>query len=201
MDVALIAVAGTLLGVIATHWFQGRATERTASLARTEQLRQERIATYSAYAGAVVDYRHSQNDRWFRAVEEPGSDEAEESRHASYRQRTAAQAISFARAQLGKPYVWGATGPSAYDCSGLTQAAWRAAGVSLPRTTYTQINAGPRVSRSQLAPGDLVFFYSGISHVGLYIGGGQMIHAPRPGAPVRIAPIDEMPFAGATRVG
>ncbi|WP_306327431.1 C40 family peptidase [Streptomyces venezuelae] len=113
----------------------------------------------------------------------------------------AAQAISFARAQLGKPYVWGATGPSAYDCSGLTQAAWRAAGVSLPRTTYTQINAGPRVSRSQLAPGDLVFFYSGISHVGLYIGGGQMIHAPRPGAPVRIAPIDEMPFAGATRVG
>ncbi|MEV6326516.1 NlpC/P60 family protein [Streptomyces sp. NPDC051909] len=113
----------------------------------------------------------------------------------------AAEAISFARAQLGKPYVWGATGPSAYDCSGLTQAAWRAAGVSLPRTTYTQINAGRRVSRSELAPGDLVFFYSGISHVGLYIGGGQMIHAPRPGAPVRVAPIDEMPFAGATRVG
>ncbi|MGW0118173.1 NlpC/P60 family protein [Streptomyces sp. NPDC003327] len=113
----------------------------------------------------------------------------------------AEQAISFARAQLGKPYVWGATGPSGYDCSGLTQAAWRAAGVSLPRTTYTQINAGQRVSRSQLAPGDLVFFYSGISHVGLYIGGGRMIHAPRPGAPIRIAPIDEMPFAGATRVG
>ncbi|MFF6898544.1 C40 family peptidase [Streptomyces hydrogenans] len=112
----------------------------------------------------------------------------------------ASAAISFARAQLGKPYVWGATGPSGYDCSGLTQAAWRAAGVSLPRTTYTQINAGRRVSRSELAPGDLVFFYSGISHVGLYIGGGQMIHAPRPGAPVRIAPIDEMPFAGATRV-
>ncbi|MFK0210077.1 NlpC/P60 family protein [Streptomyces sp. NPDC090298] len=113
----------------------------------------------------------------------------------------AAAAISFARAQLGKPYVWGATGPSAYDCSGLTQAAWRAAGVTLPRTTYTQINAGQRVPRSQLAPGDLVFFYSGISHVGLYIGGGQMIHAPRPGAPVRVAPIDEMPFAGATRIG
>ncbi|MFF1507670.1 NlpC/P60 family protein [Streptomyces sp. NPDC058326] len=112
----------------------------------------------------------------------------------------AAEAISFARAQLGKPYVWGATGPSGYDCSGLTQAAWRAAGVSLPRTTYTQINAGRRVSRSELAPGDLVFFYSGISHVGLYIGGGRMIHAPRPGAPIRVAPIDEMPFAGATRV-
>lgn len=112
----------------------------------------------------------------------------------------AAQAIDFAYGALGKPYVWGATGPSSFDCSGLTQAAWRAAGVSLPRTTYSQINAGRRVSRSELAPGDLVFFYSGISHVGLYIGEGRMIHAPRPGAPVRIAPIDEMPFAGATRV-
>ncbi|MFJ9568895.1 C40 family peptidase [Streptomyces sp. DvalAA-19] len=112
----------------------------------------------------------------------------------------AGRAIAFAHGAIGKPYVWGATGPNAFDCSGLTQAAWRAAGVSLPRTTYTQINAGQRVSRSQLAPGDLVFFYSGISHVGLYIGGGQMIHAPRPGAPVRIAPIDQMPFAGATRV-
>ncbi|MEU0274463.1 NlpC/P60 family protein [Streptomyces sp. NPDC006307] len=112
----------------------------------------------------------------------------------------AAQAVSYAYGALGKPYVWGATGPSAFDCSGLTQAAWRSAGVALPRTTYTQINAGQRVPRSALAPGDLVFFYSGISHVGLYIGGGKMIHAPRPGAPVRIAPIDEMPWAGATRV-
>ena len=112
----------------------------------------------------------------------------------------AAQAVDFAYGALGKPYVWGATGPASFDCSGLTQAAWRAAGVSLPRTTYTQINAGQRVPRSELAPGDLVFFYPGVTHVGLYIGGGQMIHAPRPGAPVRIAPISEMPFAGATRV-
>ncbi|MEV4440229.1 NlpC/P60 family protein [Streptomyces sp. NPDC049577] len=111
----------------------------------------------------------------------------------------AAAAVAFAYSALGKPYVWGATGPSAFDCSGLTQAAWQAAGVSLPRTTYTQINAGHRVSRDRLAPGDLVFFYSGISHVGLYIGDGRMIHAPHPGAPVRIASIDEMPFAGASR--
>ncbi|MEV0774676.1 NlpC/P60 family protein [Streptomyces sp. NPDC050433] len=111
----------------------------------------------------------------------------------------AAAAVAYARVAIGKPYVWGATGPDGFDCSGLTQAAWRAAGVSLPRTTYTQINAGQRVSRAQLAPGDLVFFYSGISHVGLYVGNGQMIHAPRPGAQVRTAPIDQMPFAGATR--
>ncbi|MBP2404642.1 putative endopeptidase precursor [Streptomyces netropsis] len=111
----------------------------------------------------------------------------------------AARAVAFAYSALGKPYVWGATGPSGFDCSGLTQAAWRSAGVSLPRTTYTQINAGRRIGRSQLAPGDLVFFYSGVSHVGLYIGGGKMIHAPHPGAPVRIAPVDQMPFAGAAR--
>ncbi|QIQ03096.1 C40 family peptidase [Streptomyces liangshanensis] len=111
----------------------------------------------------------------------------------------AAAAVAFAYAAIGKPYVWGATGPGSFDCSGLTQAAWRAAGVALPRTTYTQINAGRRVSRAQLAPGDLVFFYSGISHVGIYIGDGKMIHAPRTGSTVRIAPLDQMPFAGATR--
>ncbi|MFF3751144.1 NlpC/P60 family protein [Streptomyces sp. NPDC002018] len=111
----------------------------------------------------------------------------------------AATAVAFAYGALGKPYVWGATGPGAFDCSGLTQAAWRAAGVSLPRTTYTQINAGQRVTRDRLAPGDLVFFFSGVSHVGIYVGGGQMIHAPRPGSAVRLAPIGQMPFAGATR--
>ncbi|MFG2553571.1 NlpC/P60 family protein [Streptomyces sp. NPDC048581] len=112
----------------------------------------------------------------------------------------AAAAISYAHSKLGSPYVWGATGPDAFDCSGLTQAAFRSAGLSLPRTTYAQIDAGRRVSRSELLPGDLVFFYSSISHVGLYIGNGQMIHAPNPSAPVRVAPLDEMPFAGATRV-
>ncbi|MGW0530764.1 NlpC/P60 family protein [Streptomyces sp. NPDC003032] len=112
----------------------------------------------------------------------------------------AATAVSYAYKALGSPYVWGATGPNAFDCSGLTQAAYRSAGVSLPRTTYAQITAGKRVPRSALRPGDLVFFYSGISHVGIYVGNGQMIHAPNPSAPVRLAPIDQMPFAGATRV-
>lgn len=112
----------------------------------------------------------------------------------------AAAAVAYAYDKLGSPYVWGATGPDAFDCSGLTQAAYRSAGISLPRTTYAQINAGRRVPRSELRPGDLVFFYSGISHVGLYVGNGQMVHAPNPSAPVRLAPLDEMPFAGATRV-
>ncbi|MFF5702415.1 NlpC/P60 family protein [Streptomyces sp. NPDC012794] len=111
----------------------------------------------------------------------------------------AARAVAFAYGAIGKPYVWGATGPGSFDCSGLTQAAWRAAGVALPRTTYTQINAGRRVSRDQLAPGDLVFFYSGVTHVGMYVGNGQMIHAPRPGSTVRLAPVSSMPWAGASR--
>ena len=112
----------------------------------------------------------------------------------------ASAAVSYAYKALGSPYVWGATGPNAFDCSGLTQAAYRSAGVDLPRTTYAQIAAGHRVPRSQLQPGDLVFFYQGISHVGIYVGNGQMIHAPNPSAPVRLAPINQMPFAGAARV-
>ena len=97
-----------------------------------------------------------------------------------------AKALAFARAQLGKPYRFGATGPNAYDCSGLTGAAWRAAGVSLSRTSQSQFHDGRAVSKSDLQPGDLVFFYSGISHVGLYAGNGMILHAPRPGKPRRV---------------
>lgn len=110
-----------------------------------------------------------------------------------------AKAVEFARAQLGKPYVWGATGPNSYDCSGLTQAAWKAAGVAIPRTTWDQVKIGSQVATANLQPGDLVFFYSDISHVGLYIGDGQMIHAPHSGANVEIAPITEMPIYGSVR--
>lgn len=109
------------------------------------------------------------------------------------------KAIAFARDQIGEPYVWGATGPGSWDCSGLTQAAYRAAGVTLPRTTGEQVNVGTRVSQSDMEPGDLVFFYSDHSHVGIYIGGGNMIHAPHTGTVVKIAPITEMPIYGVVR--
>ncbi|MFF3563252.1 NlpC/P60 family protein [Streptomyces sp. NPDC002574] len=112
----------------------------------------------------------------------------------------AEKAIDFARAQIGKPYVYGATGPNSFDCSGLTQGAWAAAGVSIPRTTYDQVDFGSRVTADQLQPGDLVFFYSDVTHVGLYIGGGQMIHAPHTGTVVKIAPITEMPIYGYARM-
>ncbi|WP_329256081.1 NlpC/P60 family protein [Streptomyces sp. NBC_01478] len=97
----------------------------------------------------------------------------------------ARQAITFARAQVGKPYVWGAAGPGSYDCSGLTQAAWKAAGVTLPRITAAQADAGTTVPLADAQPGDLVFFHDDASHVGVYVGDGMMIHAPKPGAYVR----------------
>ncbi|MFF9259695.1 NlpC/P60 family protein [Streptomyces longwoodensis] len=95
------------------------------------------------------------------------------------------KAVAFARAQLGKPCVWGAKGPGSYDCSGLTQAAWTAAGLPLPRATADQAEAGTPVELADLQPGDLVFFFDGLRHTGLYTGDGLMIHAPGPGAFVR----------------
>jgi cell wall-associated NlpC family hydrolase len=108
-------------------------------------------------------------------------------------------ALAWAVKQLGKPYRFGATGPSAFDCSGLTLGAWKAAGVSINRTSEAQFRNGRAVSKSELQPGDLVFYYSGISHVALYVGNGIIIHAPHPGSSVKYAKLDSMPFAGARR--
>jgi cell wall-associated NlpC family hydrolase len=113
----------------------------------------------------------------------------------------AAVAVATAKAQVGKPYVWAAAGPSSFDCSGLTMYSWSAAGVGLPHSSSMQINVGSRVSRSQLQPGDLVFFYSPIHHVGIYVGNGMMIHAPTDNDVVKYASIDNMPFSGASRPG
>ncbi|MFD3585548.1 NlpC/P60 family protein [Streptomyces sp. NPDC058683] len=97
----------------------------------------------------------------------------------------AMKALAFARAQIGRPCVWGATGPESYDCSSLTQAAWRAAGVSLPRSAPDQTFAGTPLTLAAIEPGDLVFFFDNDSHVGVYAGNGMMIHAPSPGASIR----------------
>lgn len=114
----------------------------------------------------------------------------------------AAVAIRFALAQIGKPYVFAAAGPRAYDCSGLTMAAWAKAGVHLPHLAAAQYRMGHHVSKSQLEPGDLVFFYSGIGHVALYIGHGMVVHAPHTGDVVRIAPLSQFGgnYVGATRL-
>jgi cell wall-associated NlpC family hydrolase len=107
--------------------------------------------------------------------------------------------VSTALAQVGKPYVWGAAGPGSFDCSGLTQYAYRAAGVSLPHSSSMQAGMGTPVSRSALQPGDLVFFYSPVSHVGMYIGNGQMVHASTAGEPVKVVALDSMPGYNSAR--
>ena len=101
-------------------------------------------------------------------------------------------AVDTALAQLGKPYVWGGTGPGGYDCSGLTYSAYQAAGVSIPRTSRAQSTAGVHVDRAHLQPGDLIFFYDPVGHVGMYIGNGQMVHSSTFGNPVSVVPVDSM---------
>jgi cell wall-associated NlpC family hydrolase len=113
----------------------------------------------------------------------------------------AAAAVHFAMAQIGKPYVYGAAGPGAYDCSGLTMAAWGAAGVGLPHSSSAQYGSGTHISASQLQPGDLVFYYSPISHVGMYIGNGMIVNAENPSAGIRVTGLYSMPFVGAVRPG
>jgi cell wall-associated NlpC family hydrolase len=113
----------------------------------------------------------------------------------------AGAAISYAMAQVGDAYVYGAAGESAFDCSGLTMRAWAQAGVSLPHSSSAQFSSGPRVAESDLRPGDLVFYYSPISHVGMYIGNGLIVNALNPGAGVRVSELHSMPYVGAVRPG
>lgn len=112
-----------------------------------------------------------------------------------------AKAVAFAKRQIGDSYGYGATGPGRWDCSGLTQGAYKAAGVKLPHSSRGQMKYGRSVSKSALKPGDLVFFYSPVSHVAIYAGGGKVVHASRPGKPVGYGKVSYMPFAGARRIG
>ena len=113
----------------------------------------------------------------------------------------AAAAVSYAMAQVGKAYVYGAAGPSAFDCSGLTMMAWAQAGVALPHSSGAQYSSGPHIAESDLQPGDLVFYYSPISHVGMYIGNGMIVNAENPGSGIRVTSLHTMPYVGAVRPG
>ena len=112
----------------------------------------------------------------------------------------AAAAVAAARRVVGAPYVWGANGPGSFDCSGLTQWAYAQAGVGIPRTSQAQRHAGRQVPLDQARPGDLVTYRDDASHVGMYVGNGQVVHAPHPGARVRYDPVGMMPVASVTRV-
>lgn len=109
-------------------------------------------------------------------------------------------AVDTAYAQLGDPYVWAAAGPDSFDCSGLVQYAFAAAGIDLPHSSRMQSTLGQPVDRADLQPGDLVYFYSPVSHIGIYIGGGQMVHASTSGEPVKVGTVDMSGYAGARRI-
>ncbi|MEU1894909.1 C40 family peptidase [Streptomyces pristinaespiralis] len=168
---------------------------------KEEEARRKAEAKAKAEAAARAEAERQQQERETTpdtGATDPGTDTGTGTDDGTYAAK-ADKVLTFARAQIGKPYVWGATGPSSYDCSGLTAAAWKAAGVDLPRTTWDQVKVGTRVATADLLPGDLVFFYDDISHVGIYIGDGKMIHAPKPGTNVREESIYYMPIYGSVR--
>ncbi|MFF9076722.1 NlpC/P60 family protein [Streptomyces sp. NPDC014646] len=109
------------------------------------------------------------------------------------------KALAFATAQIGKPYVWGAEGPDSYDCSGLTSQAWAAAGRPIPRTSQEQWRLLPRVAIKDMRPGDLIIYHDDASHVGMYVGDGAIVHAPRPGRDVTLAGAGSMRILGVVR--
>ncbi|MEU9011207.1 NlpC/P60 family protein [Streptomyces sp. NPDC048479] len=109
------------------------------------------------------------------------------------------KAIQFATAQIGKPYVWGAEGPGSYDCSGLTSQAWSAAGKGIPRTSQEQWRLLRRIEIKDMRPGDLIIYHADASHVGMYIGDGAIVHAPRPGRNVTITGAGSMAMLGVVR--
>jgi cell wall-associated NlpC family hydrolase len=157
----------------------GLITTEEATLASLTVPQQETVATNTIGAGGTTTATYSG----------PTSTEAE-------------KAVAFAYAQLGKPYPWGATGPDSFDCSGLAQAAWAAAGVSIPRDTYEQWAALPHIASSAIQPGDLLY-YDGVGHVAIYVGDGYMIDAPQTGMDVEKIPMDTSwyadTFVGAAR--
>ncbi|MDT0490767.1 NlpC/P60 family protein [Streptomyces griseus] len=108
-------------------------------------------------------------------------------------------AVAFATAQIGKPYVWGATGPGSYDCSGLTSKAWAAAGRPIPRTSQEQWRLLPRIDIQDMRPGDLIIYHADASHVGMYVGDGSIVHSPRPGRNVTLAGAGSMKILGVVR--
>ncbi|MGP9725269.1 NlpC/P60 family protein [Corynebacterium sp. AOP40-9SA-29] len=108
-------------------------------------------------------------------------------------------AVGAAMSKLGSPYSWGAAGPDAFDCSGLMYWAYQQIGTTVPRTSAAQVSGGTSVSRDALQPGDIVGFYPGVTHVGMYIGDGKIVHASDYGIPVQVVSVDSMPFAGAAR--
>lgn len=170
---------------------------------RAEQARLERIAAEKAAAGrqAAAQQAGAAAYRVRSITSHRGGGSSTAPRHAPPVSGRAAAAVRAAYSVLGRPYSYGAGGPGSFDCSGLTSWAWGHAGVSLPHSSGAQYGAGQHVSRSALRPGDLLFFYSPIHHVGIYVGGGRMIDAPHTGTVVSVRSPLWSEYVGAVRPG
>jgi cell wall-associated NlpC family hydrolase len=164
---------------------EARVSDLAAEVERLEEAAERRRQEEDAAAGDASAGKDSGDDGGSIATPEVSGN--------------AAGAVEFALAQVGKPYAWGGSGPGSYDCSGLTSAAWAAAGKSLPHSSSMQYSATARVSKAALQPGDLMFFGSPIHHVSMYIGNGQMVEAPHSGAQVRVVSTGRSDFVGAGR--
>jgi len=187
------------------------ATEAEAldlRLSATEK-RAEQVATLEeqlAEEKATIEERHGEAEALLERLEEEqrekllAGDTSAVPTNVPASGRAAA-AVEYAMAQVGDSYVWGAAGPDAFDCSGFTMMAWAQAGVGLPHSSSAQYGSGTQVAQSDLQPGDLVFYYSPISHVGMYIGNGMIVHAANPGAGVKVDSVNAMPYVGAVRPG
>ncbi len=169
---------------------EAREAERQAQAQRQRE-REQAAAAASSSSNTSSSNTSSSNSSSNRSDPAPAP--------APSTRRSADVAVSTALAQVGKPYRWGATGPNAFDCSGLTSYAWRAAGVTIPRTSGAQFAGLRRVTRAQLQPGDLVFYNSPISHVAMYIGGDTIVEASRTGIPVRTATLSARSPVGYAR--
>lgn len=208
LDIELVAESETDL--VRTERRSGRTVDRLEE--RQDELRMQirrldvtrdsqrpQVSTAqqrAAQAAEIVE--RIREERASRAAER---EEAKAAEAAEATSTGASAVVDYALAQVGDPYVWGAVGPDSFDCSGFTMAAWAQAGVSLPHNSGAQMGSGTPVSTDALMPGDLVFYYSPVSHVGIYVGDGQIVHAGNPAIGVTTAPLHQMPLVGAVRPG
>lgn len=179
---------------------QEAAAVAKAAVAQLEEQKAEVEARIAAYRADLASLSAADQARVTTAVAGPVLQAPSTEELAIVPGTATATAVETALAQLGDEYVWGASGPDGFDCSGLTSYAYAAAGVALPRSSRAQAQIGREVSRAELQPGDLVFFYNPISHVGLYIGDGKMVHARTFGQPVAVTTVDQSGYRFARRV-
>jgi cell wall-associated NlpC family hydrolase len=195
--------------------YAGAATTELANLTKAQQDAadaKQQITTRLAQAKALLSTLQAQQKARLDRLEDEAAYQSQitwlttDAASQVTQQTTTAtaqgrQAVAYATAQLGKPYEWGAEGPRGFDCSGLTEQAWKAAGITIPRTAEQQWRQLPHVPVARMRPGDLVIYYDDASHVAIYIGDGAIIQAPRPGRTITVAGVGSMPILGVVRPG